>query len=54
MEDNHNISAEFEIWQDSTSDCELAALERLKILPLTYNGKNLVSTLEPLFLIGSF
>ena len=32
---------------------ELAALERLK-LPKTYNGENLVSTLEPLFLIGSF
>ena len=33
---------------------ELAALERLKKLPKTYNGENLVSTLEPLFLIGSF
>ena len=33
---------------------ELAALERLKKLPQTYNGENLVSTLEPLFLIGSF
>ena len=31
---------------------ELAALERLKKLPLTYNGENLVSTLQPLFLIG--
>ena len=29
---------------------ELAALERLKKLPLTYNGENLVSTLEPLFI----
>ena len=28
---------------------ELAALERLKKLPLTYNGENLVSTQEPLF-----
>ena len=33
---------------------ELAALERLKKFPLTYNGENLVSTLEPLFLIRSF
>ena len=32
---------------------ELTSLERLKKLPLTY-GENLVSTLEPLFLIGSF
>ena len=34
---------------------EFAALERLKKTPIdTYNGENLVSTLEPLFLIGSF
>ena len=33
---------------------ELAALEHLKKFPLTYNGENLVSTLEPSFLIGSF
>ena len=33
---------------------ELAALERLKKLPKTYNGENLVSTQGPLFLIGSF
>ena len=32
---------------------ELAALERLKKFPKTYNGENLVSTLAPLFLIGS-
>ena len=32
---------------------ELAALERLKKFPLTYNGENLVSTLDPSFLIGS-
>ena len=31
---------------------ELAALERLKKFPLTYNGENLVSTLAPSFLIG--
>ena len=36
---------------------ELAALEHLKNshrLMITYNGENLVSTLEPLFLIESF
>ena len=33
---------------------EIAALERLKKIPQTYNEENLVSTLEPLFLIGSF
>ena len=32
---------------------ELAALERLKKFPKTYNWENLVSTLEPLCLIGS-
>ena len=32
---------------------ELAALERLKNFPYTYNGENLVSTLAPSFLIGS-
>ena len=32
---------------------ELAALERLKKIPWTYNGENLVSTLVPSFLIGS-
>ena len=32
---------------------ELAALERLKNFPLTYNWENLVSTLAPSFLIGS-
>ena len=32
---------------------ELAALERLKKFPYTYNGENLVSTLAPSFLIGS-
>ena len=32
---------------------ELAALERLKKFPSTYNGENLVSTLAPSFLIGS-
>ena len=33
---------------------ELAALECLKKFPLTFNGENLVSTLEPSLLIGSF
>ena len=32
---------------------ELAALERLKKFPYTYNRENLVSTLAPSFLIGS-
>ena len=32
---------------------ELAALERLQKFPLTYNGRNVVSTLGPSFLIGS-
>ena len=32
---------------------ELTALERLKKYHYTYNGKNLVSTLAPSFLIGS-
>ena len=30
---------------------ELAALERLEKSPLTYNGRNLVNTLAPSFLI---
>ena len=33
---------------------ELAALERLKKFPYTYNGKNEVITFSRLFLIGSF
>ena len=33
---------------------ELAALERMKKVPLTYNGKNGVITFSQLFLIGSF
>ena len=33
---------------------ELAALERLRPFPYTYNGETLVSTLAPSFLIGSF
>ena len=32
---------------------ELAALERLKKSPYTYNGKNVVATFSRLFLIGS-
>ena len=32
---------------------ELAALERLEKSPYTYNGRNLVNTLAPSFLIGS-
>ena len=45
-------SAKFGMIQPHTA--ELAALEHLKKIPLTYNSENLVSTLEPLFLIGSF
>ena len=33
---------------------ELAALERMKKIPKTYNGENDVITFSPLFLIGSF
>ena len=33
---------------------ELAALERMKKIPYTYNGENDVITFSPLFLIGSF
>ena len=33
---------------------ELAALERMKEIPLTYNRENDVITFSPLFLIGSF
>ena len=46
-------------WKSSKFDqirswtAELAALERLEKSPKTYNGKNLVNTLAPLFLIGS-
>ena len=32
---------------------ELAALERLKKIPYTYNGRNVVSTLAPSVLLGS-
>ena len=32
---------------------ELAALERLNKFPYTYNGRNVVNTLAPSFLIGS-
>ena len=33
---------------------EIAALERMKKIPKTYNGENNVITFSPLFLIGSF
>ena len=54
MEDNHTISDEFEIRLIRPHTAELAVLERLKKFPLTYNRENLVSTPDPLFLIGSF
>ena len=40
--------------QISPLTAELAALERLKKFLYTYNGRNVVSTLVPSFLIGSF
>ena len=36
------------------STAELAALERLKKIPYTYNGENGVATFSQLFLIKSF
>ena len=33
---------------------ELAALERMKKIPLTYNGENDFITFIPLYLLGSF
>ena len=33
---------------------ELAALERMKKIPYTYNGENDVIIFSPLFLLGSF
>ena len=50
----HESLDEFEIWPDTTTDKELAALERMKEIPLTYNRENDVITFSPLFLIGSF
>ena len=54
MEDNHNISSsKFDTIRPRTA--ELAALERLKKKShRLIKGENLVSTLEPSFLIGSF
>ena len=52
-EDMHKISDEFEFQPDRTT-MELAALERLKTFPLTYNRKMLsVSMLARSFLIKS-
>ena len=50
----HESLDEFEILRDSTMDYELAALERMKKVPWTYNGENNVITFSQLFLIGSF
>ena len=50
--DNYLISYEFNFGQIQLRT-ELAALEPLKNFPYIYNGENLVSTLEPSFLIGS-
>ena len=46
------ISSKF--GQILTQTTELAALDRWKKSPLTYNGENGVSALSRLFLIGSF
>ena len=54
MENNHYISDDLKFGTIRPRTAELAALERLKKFPYTYNGENLVSTLEPSFLIGSF
>ena len=52
-QDSYKILDEFKFRPDSTPDCEVSCHECLKKIPLTYNGENLVSTLEPSFLIGS-
>ena len=49
--ETHNISDGFEIWQDPTY--ELPALERLEKSPLTYNERNVLTTLVLLILNGS-
>ena len=48
----HRSLEEFKIQPDPPT-AELAALERLKKSPYTYNGKNVVATFSRLFLIGS-
>ena len=40
--------------QIGPKSAEVAALERMKKIPKTYNGENDVITFSPLFLIGSF
>ena len=52
--DNYIVLNEFKFRPDlTTHTAELAALERLKKIPYLLSG-DLVSTLEPAFLIGSF
>ena len=41
------------LWQIRPRAMELAALERIKKFPYTYNGRNLMNTLAPSFLSGS-
>ena len=43
-----------EFGQIGPRNAELAALERMKKIPYTYNGENDVIAFSPLFLIGSF
>ena len=50
----YESSKEFEIQPDSTTDYGVAALERLKKSPWTYNGKNGVANFSQLFLNRSF
>ena len=52
-QDIYNISDNSNFIQIQPRTAELAALERLKKFPYTYNWENLVSTLAPSFLIRS-
>ena len=54
--DNHKVSDEFEFQPDPNMDwtVELAALERLKIIPIDLQERKAVNTLAPSFLIGSY
>ena len=47
----HKSLLEFEIRRDPAMDYELAALERLKKIPKTYNEENDVIIFSPLFFI---
>ena len=51
--DKHKNLDEFEFCRIRPMTYELAALERLEKSPLTYDGRNVVTTLVPSFLDGS-